>query len=332
MWQILIKMKKETIKRIRDFTTDREWDQFHSPANLAKSISIEANELLECFQWDEENYNFEVNLFPFEQSKGHYKNIYKIVSDDKIYVLKMAKDYELEIYKFINNSTDVLPYFYGSYSYHKKDYILIEYIDGMSCLKMDRKTLLQVVDAIISIQKKYWMCGYDFAFGFDKAFTRLENRLNYLPEELKDTYRQFLDVYKNTPRTFSHEDLLPFNLIVKKDRVCFIDLEKRGILPYPTMIARLIAHTVEDEKALFYLSKEDYNLAIKYYYDHFISEFGIKESDYMNTMNLFIYNELIEWIYVYQKNKYSQNGFYDGYYQRAIDKRNEICSLYTKNN
>ena len=52
-------MKEETIKRIRDFTIDRDWDQFHSPANLAKSISIEANELLECFQWDEEHYDLE---------------------------------------------------------------------------------------------------------------------------------------------------------------------------------------------------------------------------------------------------------------------------------
>ena len=52
-------MNNETIERIRRFTTDRDWDQFHSPANLAKSISIEANELLECFQWDEEHYDLE---------------------------------------------------------------------------------------------------------------------------------------------------------------------------------------------------------------------------------------------------------------------------------
>lgn len=50
-------MKKDTIDRIRNFSIDRDWDQFHSPANLAKSISIEANELLECFQWDEEHYD-----------------------------------------------------------------------------------------------------------------------------------------------------------------------------------------------------------------------------------------------------------------------------------
>jgi NTP pyrophosphatase (non-canonical NTP hydrolase) len=52
-------MKKETIERIRKFTIDRDWDQFHSPENLAKSIVIEAAELLECFQWDNEKYDVE---------------------------------------------------------------------------------------------------------------------------------------------------------------------------------------------------------------------------------------------------------------------------------
>ncbi|MBE5905291.1 MAG: nucleotide pyrophosphohydrolase [Lachnospiraceae bacterium] len=52
-------MTNETITRIRKFTEDRDWDQFHSPANLAKSIVIEAAELLECFQWNEEAYDLE---------------------------------------------------------------------------------------------------------------------------------------------------------------------------------------------------------------------------------------------------------------------------------
>ncbi len=50
-------MKEETINRIRKFTEDRDWEQFHSPANLAKSIAIEASELLECFQWSDEEYD-----------------------------------------------------------------------------------------------------------------------------------------------------------------------------------------------------------------------------------------------------------------------------------
>lgn len=41
----------QTLTALRTFVAEREWDQFHSPENLAKSISIEAGELLECFQW-----------------------------------------------------------------------------------------------------------------------------------------------------------------------------------------------------------------------------------------------------------------------------------------
>lgn len=52
-------MKQETINRIRKFTEDRDWEQFHLPANLAKSIVIEAAELLECFQWSDEEYDLQ---------------------------------------------------------------------------------------------------------------------------------------------------------------------------------------------------------------------------------------------------------------------------------
>lgn len=48
---------EELIKEIRQFNEERNWKQFHTPENLAKSISIEAGELLECFQWDNVNYN-----------------------------------------------------------------------------------------------------------------------------------------------------------------------------------------------------------------------------------------------------------------------------------
>lgn len=50
-------MKEETKKIIRDFIDERNWDQFHTLGNLAKSISIEAGELLECFQWNDTEYD-----------------------------------------------------------------------------------------------------------------------------------------------------------------------------------------------------------------------------------------------------------------------------------
>ena len=48
----------DLMQEIKQFNEERDWDQFHSPENLAKSISIEAGELLECFQWNN-NYDKE---------------------------------------------------------------------------------------------------------------------------------------------------------------------------------------------------------------------------------------------------------------------------------
>jgi len=46
-------MDEPTLRdEIRAFVEERDWGQFHAPENLAKSISIEAGELLECFQWN----------------------------------------------------------------------------------------------------------------------------------------------------------------------------------------------------------------------------------------------------------------------------------------
>ncbi len=42
---------EETLDALKAFVAERDWQQFHTPENLAKSVSIEAAELLECFQW-----------------------------------------------------------------------------------------------------------------------------------------------------------------------------------------------------------------------------------------------------------------------------------------
>lgn len=70
-------------KEIKDFVDQRDWNQFHTPANLAKSISIEANELLECFQWDEVNFNME--------------NVKEELADVINYCIQMATILDLDI-------------------------------------------------------------------------------------------------------------------------------------------------------------------------------------------------------------------------------------------
>lgn len=52
---------------LRDFAAERDWDQFHSPKNLASALAVEAAELLERFQWLTEEQSR--NLSPGDLAK-----------------------------------------------------------------------------------------------------------------------------------------------------------------------------------------------------------------------------------------------------------------------
>lgn len=54
---------EELTKKIREFAEERDWGQFHTPENLAKSIAIESGELLECFQW---NSDYDIEELKYE--------------------------------------------------------------------------------------------------------------------------------------------------------------------------------------------------------------------------------------------------------------------------
>lgn len=85
---MLEKVKKQIIK----FNQERDWDQFHSPENLAKSISIEAGELLECFQWDN-NFNKE--------------DVYSELADVMTYCILLADKLNVEMEDIILQKLDI---------------------------------------------------------------------------------------------------------------------------------------------------------------------------------------------------------------------------------
>ncbi len=85
-------MRQDTIDRVKRFVDDRDWKQFHTPANLSKSISIEANELLECFQWSDNDYDLE-----------HVK---EELADVFVYCLDMVDILNVDIDEIINSKMD----------------------------------------------------------------------------------------------------------------------------------------------------------------------------------------------------------------------------------
>lgn len=82
---------KDLKEKIQKFNLDRDWDQFHSPENLAKSIAIEAAELLECFQWSGD--------FNLEDVTDEMADIY-------VYLLQMADKLNVDLVDIADKKMD----------------------------------------------------------------------------------------------------------------------------------------------------------------------------------------------------------------------------------
>lgn len=73
---------RELTKKILAFVDERNWRQFHSPKDLAVSVSIESAELLECFQWDRETPTLDIQ---------------REIADICIYLLELADTLGIDI-------------------------------------------------------------------------------------------------------------------------------------------------------------------------------------------------------------------------------------------
>ncbi len=78
------------MEKIIKFRKARDWEKFHNPKNLAISISLEANELLEHFQWKD----FQESI---DYAKKHKKEISKEISDIVVYLLYLSHDLGIDL-------------------------------------------------------------------------------------------------------------------------------------------------------------------------------------------------------------------------------------------
>ena len=85
-------MKQETYDRLTKFRDDRDWSQFHTGENLAKSLIIEAGELLEVFQYSDKEKSVD--------------NVKEELADVFMYAMLLADRYHLNIDEIINEKMD----------------------------------------------------------------------------------------------------------------------------------------------------------------------------------------------------------------------------------
>ena len=88
---------KELQLRISKFCDDRDWNQFHSPKSLAMSISIEAAELLENFQWSKDDEPL---------STTNKESISEEIADVLIYLIRLCEVLEVDPIEISNKKID----------------------------------------------------------------------------------------------------------------------------------------------------------------------------------------------------------------------------------
>ena len=253
-----------------------------------------------------------ISVCPFiREEDGEEYGVWRVEYPDKTLVLKQAKGREYEIYRtFLSSCSDFSPKIYGFTTYNGAQYLLMEYIQGHDLMKCTREDLTKALDSLIRMQQASWN-GADLVNSFGSALEGRQKRANYLHNErLEQAYDAYLQEFSALPRALCHDDLLPFNVIVSDTRAVFIDWEVGGMLPYPTSLARLIAHAAQDESAFFFMKEDDKAFAIDYYFDQFIKGRGIPYETYRRSLDLCLFYEYCEWIYVgYKYNNMNNDRF-----------------------
>lgn len=261
-----------------------------------------------------------ITAFKHEDDDSDYA-VWKIEDGNVTRVLKKTSKQELDIYDtFLSFAKLGVPRFYKSIEYDGELFILMEYLDGNNLQKCDRKSLTAVLDALIYLQNMYWEKREleGIGHGFEASLPGRQKRGKYLNDvELEQAYEKYLQVYSNISRTLCHDDLLPFNVICTNEHAVIIDWEYAGILPYPTSLARLLAHCEEDESAFFYMRQEDKEYAIEYYFEHLLKEKGIDYSDYRKILDYFLLYEYCEWIMLGVEYNDTENERFKKYYAKA---------------
>ena len=88
-----MQVSKETVKEVLKFRDDRDWKQFHDPKDLAISISLEASELLEIFQWSRDDVYCLDKIDKIKEELADVMN----------YCILMADAYNLDLDKIITD-------------------------------------------------------------------------------------------------------------------------------------------------------------------------------------------------------------------------------------
>lgn len=250
------------------------------------------------------------------EENGEPYNVYAVHGASGRYVLKLAKGDEVAVYShFFSQNPPYAPKLHARFSAGGETWILLEEIQGTPLTHATRPALQLALDSLITMQREFW--NADAArdgLSYGACLEHRRRRGTYLEDPLLErVYDRFLEMYQSVPKTLCHDDLLPFNVLVDERRAVMIDWEAVDIMAYPTSLARLIAHGTQRPDDLFYLEEKDREFAVSYYYQNLLQPLGVSRLEYRKALELAIFYEYCEWIYVGNRYGGRQSAYYRKY-------------------
>lgn len=256
-----------------------------------------------------------------EEDGTVYDGVWLVTADGNRYILKRAKEYEAEIYhNFFPEGRPYVPGLLGSVSGSDGEYLLLEWIEGSNLQRCTLSGLEAAVDSLSLMQNEFWENQRlsHKGLSFEESFAQRKKRRDYLCSALLEKYYdEYLFLYERLPRTLCHDDLLPFNILVAKNRAVMIDWEVGGILPYPVSFARLIAHG-RTHGDLFRMTPKQRAFAVGRYYDRVAARHGIGRAQFDRAIALFVFAESCEWVYIGNRFGKEDCKFYPRYFRTAL--------------
>lgn len=88
------------LERLRKFVSDRDWEQYHSPKNLAMALTGEVGELVEHFQWLTEARSRDL-------SDTELQAVREEIADVQIYLLLLAQQLDVDLFQAVKDKIQI---------------------------------------------------------------------------------------------------------------------------------------------------------------------------------------------------------------------------------
>lgn len=226
-------------------------------------------------------------------------DVYLIKKQREFYVLKQLEERRFDKVKYdtyFERKNFAVPEIFGTISVEGKDYVLMQFVEGMDARNCKETDARKVGEELGKIQSFYLTDGghtESAEYYWNRYLEKYYEKLKLFFNDMDDVWARAKQRFYEAPQTLIHDDLLPINVLIGEERPWIIDWEIAGIYPYFLDLARF-AYVFCSINNQFFISEEAAKTFINSYYEEMK-----KNPNFAINKNQFLYDVTISALYQY---------------------------------